>query len=192
MKSKRGFVFDTTCLNYFALTDSLHLIKEHLKANCFIPREVRQEINNGIKEYPALKLKLETILNAEWLHELRIDDLEDLRLFSKLIKRWGRDDRNHGEAAALVLARRYDLIAVIDDPVGRRASKTLDVLCTGTVGLIAMLVAIQAVDEEKAWRLHDQMTNLPSPYRSPIKERIKLAELVRDLEEKKWLDDFRL
>jgi predicted nucleic acid-binding protein len=80
------------------------------------------------------------------------------------------------------------LVAVIDDPVGRKASRSLDVICIGTVGLLAMLAALDEIDEEEAWRLHSQMTNLTTgPYRSPIKSKFDFSQLVKDVARKMHL-----
>jgi len=178
MQSKNGYVFDTTCLNYLALIDSLYLLEKQLSA-CFIPQEVKKEIDRGILEFPDIKSKLEVIQQATWLCELRIEEPDDLVLFEELKLRWGKKDRNNGEAAAIVLARRHNLIAVIDEDTGRTAAKSLGVTCVGTVGLLVRFAALGVVSTDVAWQLHEQITGLPSgAFRSLIKDRAGFEELV--------------
>lgn len=155
------------------------LLENCLGARCYIPKEVKAEVREGISVYPILKSHLEEVLNAEWLRELVIEDLEDLRLFARLKLRWGKADRNDGEAAALVLARRHNLIAVIDDPVGRKAAQRYGIECIGTVGLLASFVVAGFIDVEEAWVIHEQMIELADrPYRSPVKNKSDFDKLV--------------
>lgn len=181
MKSKNGYVFDTTSLNYFARTGCLHLLRDNLAA-CYIPKEVIAEVEVGIKEYPPLELSHKSILEAEWLQMLEITELEDLDLFARLVWRWGKADRNKGEAAALVLAKRHNLIAVVDDAVGRKAATTYGIPCVGTVGLLAMFAANGSINADEAWQYHDEMTRLvPGPYWSPLSSRADFDGLVEDM-----------
>ncbi len=146
---------------------------------CFVAKEVRNEIMKGIRKYPALELKLRPVLDALWLQELLVTEPDDLILFAKLKKRWGKEERNDGEAATLVLAKRYDLAAVIDEIIGRNAAGDYKVKCFGTVGVLARFAALEIVSRDDAWQLHEQMTNMPQdPYWSPVKSKQKFQEQV--------------
>ncbi|HEY3374930.1 MAG TPA: hypothetical protein VGK02_07715 [Candidatus Aquicultor sp.] len=178
MTSKKGYVFDTTSLNYFARTNCLHLLRDNLTAS-HIPKEVAIEVDLGISEYPDIAQSLMAIREADWLQTLEITELDNLDLFARLIRRWGKVDRNKGEAAALVLAKRYDLVAVVDDAVARRAATTYGIPYIGTVGLLAMFAANGSISPDEAWQYHDEMTRLPlGPYWSPISSRAEFDVLL--------------
>ena len=116
----RVLIFDTSCLNYFARTDNLSLLEDRYQGRAFVPAEVIAELEAGVDDHPELA----SIIGAGWYEVLRLEEPDDLILFSNLLKRWGEADRNRGEAATIVLAKRYGYVAVIDDLVGRQAARS--------------------------------------------------------------------
>jgi len=169
-----GHIFDTTCLNYFALTGQLHLLETRYGNQAYIPREVLSEIEDGIKNHPQLR----KILGVGWLKILRLEEPEDLIDFERLLMRWGKEERNRGEAATIILAKRFGLVAVIDERVGRATAKEFGLEITGTLGIIARMVRESVLSEDEGWTIHQDMVSInPGGLRSPISDREQFSEL---------------
>lgn len=166
-KRSRGVIFDATCLHYFALVHRLDLLEHRYGGNAHVGVEVLREIRNSALISPELNL----ILSAEWLQAERVVELDDLVVFNNLLRRWGRSDRNRGEAATLVLAKHYGWAAVIDDKKGREAAKEFGVSHFGIVGILARLAKENVLSAGDAWAIHEQMTSIdPGPYWSPLRK----------------------
>ena len=125
-------VFDTTCVLYFALTRHDDLLEEQYVGRCYLPNEVVVEIERGKAEHGY---NCSGLLKASWWQLLAITEPTDQALFFKLLNRWGKSDRNHGEAAALVLAKQLGCIAVVGDLQGRKVAKELGEQIIGTIGI---------------------------------------------------------
>lgn len=171
-----GFIFDTTCLNYFALTGNALLLEQRYRGRAFVSRDVVRELRNGSVEHPELG----GIIAAEWFEILRLEEPEDLAEYGRLLKRLGKKERNRGEAATIVLARRFDLVAVIDELAGRKAARVAGLKITGTVGILAGMARDSQLTESAAWGIHQEMVSIdPNGYRSPFSERAEFRRLCR-------------
>lgn len=173
---RREVVFDTTCLAYLTLTGHDDLLAERYGGRSYIPDEVRAELERGERE---LGLDYSRLLQATWWKPLAIVEPEDLALFFVLLRRWGREDRNHGEAAAIVLARRHGCVAIIDDAQGRKAAQAEGVPFVGTIGILARLAAEERLSVGEAWRIHTEM--VAAGFRSPLRTADELYRLVERL-----------
>lgn len=94
----RGYFFDTTCVNYFALTGYITLLENRYAGRAFVSKEVIDELRHGADKHPELK----PLLKKNWFRVIRLEEPEDLILFNRLLKRWGQAERNRGEAATIV------------------------------------------------------------------------------------------
>lgn len=172
----RGHIFDTTCLNYFALTNNLSLLDQRYHGQAYISREVLHELEDGVAGHP----QLETVVAADWFEVLRLEETGDLLDFERLLLRWGKNERNRGEAATIILARRFDLVAVIDERIGRVTAKEQGLVITGTVGIIARMVLEGMLAEAECWAVLQEMISInPGGFRSPIKTRKQFTNLCR-------------
>lgn len=181
MGLQENYIFDATCLNYLARTSNLCIIQDHI-GSCFLAKEVTEEITKGINDYPELEPHLSQVIGASWLQELTMTDINDLQLYTNLLQRWGRVDRNKGEAATIVLARRHGMVAVLDDRIARKAAIDLGIKFTATIALLAKLVVVGLITLDTAWQIHDDMVALPtSPFWSPIRDRAHFEQVVRDI-----------
>lgn len=175
-RRSRGVVFDATCLHYFALVHRLDLLKHRYGRNAHVADEVIREI----KESTLISPELHQILSADWLQVERLVDLEYLVIFSNLLRRWGRSDRNRGEAATLVLAKRYGWAAVVDDKKGREVAKEFGISYFGIVGILAKLTKESVLSAKHAWAIHQQMTSIdPGPYWSPLRNYNDFCSLLK-------------
>lgn len=166
-------VFDTTCPLYFTATGHDHLLAERYAGRSYLPDEVRREIERGesTHDYNCTRL-----LAASWWRALAITEPEDQELFFRLLRRWGKVERNRGEAAAIVLARRLGCTAVVDDRQGRNAARDLGVPFIGTVGILARITAEGRLGENDGWAVHQDMVALG--FRSPLRTEVEFRDLV--------------
>jgi predicted nucleic acid-binding protein len=169
-------VFDTTCPLYLTAAGHEHLLAERYGGRCYLPDEARAEIERGEAEH---NYNCRRLLTASWWRPLAIREPEDQALFFELLQRWGKLERNRGEAASIVLARRLGATAVIDDSQARRAAQTLGVPITGTVGILARLTVEGRLDELSAWAIHQGIVQLG--FRSPLHSDKDLRALVARL-----------
>lgn len=169
-----GFIFDTSCLNYFALTGNAFLLEQRYQGHAFVSRHVIQELRDGSKEHPELN----AILAADWFEVLRLEEPEDLVEFNKLLRCLGHDKRNQGEAATIVLAKRFNIVAVIDELVGRNFALGFGIEITGIVGILARMARDGQLTEAGAWSVHQEMVSInPNGFRSPISGRADFRKL---------------
>lgn len=156
-------VFDTTCGLYLAATGHDYLLAERYGGRAYFSNEAIKEMRRGEISHGH---NCASLLRADWWRELSIHEVEDLILFNGLLSRWGAVDRNRGEAAAIVLARRMNCTAIVDDRQGRNAAAGLGVRYTGTVGILACIAADGRLTVAGAWQIHQDIVNLG--FRSPM------------------------
>ncbi|MDQ3700763.1 MAG: hypothetical protein M3442_07580 [Chloroflexota bacterium] len=157
-------VFDTSCLAYFSDTGSAGLLLERYGGRAIVPVEVEAEFRRGMEVRGREDRR--ALLEARWWRSHRIELIEDLALFDQLIRRWGKLERNRGEAAALVAARRLGGVAVVDDRQARIAATDLGIPKTGTVGILVRLAVEGRLTIGEAAELHRRMVQLG--FRSPV------------------------
>jgi predicted nucleic acid-binding protein len=169
-------VFDTICPLYFTIPGHDDLLAERYGGHCYLPDEVRTEIERGEVGHGNNCARL---LTATWWKPLAITDPGDQALFYRLLTLWGKAERNHGEAAAIVLSKRLRCTAIIDHPQGRQAAKELGIPIVGTVGVLARITAEGHLDHSTAWTIHQDM--VAYGYRSPIRDGETFRQFVEGL-----------
>lgn len=167
-------VFDTTCPLYFTATGHLHLLEQRYAGRCYLPDEVRTEIERGEAAHAH---NCEPLLRASWWKPFAIEEPEDQQLFLQILQTWGRTERNRGEAATIVVARRLGAVAVVDDLQGRRAAQRHGVPVTGTVGILARMAVEGQVSLADGWAIHTEMVHLG--FRSPLHSEADFQSLVK-------------
>lgn len=170
----RLVVFDTSPLAYLCDAGALNLLEERYGGRAVIPDEVLSEFRRGMAA--GRHEQREPLLTASWWRPFRVETLEDVRLFENLRLRWGQAQRNRGEAAVLVAARRLRASAVIDDRQGATAARDLGIPSFGLLRILCMLVAEDRLSLAGAWALHTEISNLG--FRSPIVDGRQLEQLV--------------
>lgn len=170
-------VFDTTCPLYFTAAGHLELLEWRYAGHCYLPDEVRVEIERGEDEHGH---NCAPLLRASWWKPVAIEEPEDHALFLQLLQAWGKTERNRGEAAAIVLARRLGAVAIVDDLQGRRAAQRHGVPITGTIGILARLVAEGQLNPHDGWMFHTDMVQLGfrSPLRSEADFQVLLSQVM--------------
>lgn len=166
-------VFDTTCGLHFAAAGHDHLLEERYVDRSYFSNEAVAEIERGEAAHGHNCARL---LRATWWRELRITEPDDIALFNELLGRWGRADRNRGEAAAHVLARRLDCWAIVDDRQGRAAAKEFGVRHTGTIGLLAHIVVDGRLTLGEGWAVHEDFVALG--FRSMLKTEADFTAII--------------
>lgn len=127
-------VFDTTCLNHFALADRLDVLGGLLAGDqSYLPQVVEEEIRQGRDAHP----ELEQVLRLEWLERVRLDTVDRVTRFEVWSTRVGAGERDRGEASALVVAEEMQAIALIDDKDATRVGRACAVAVHGTIWLLA-------------------------------------------------------
>ncbi len=166
-------IFDTSCLLHLTAVGHENLLEERYGGRCYIPDEVETEIKRGEVDH---RFKCARLLQASWWKPLSITDPDDQALFFDLLRRWGKPDRNRGEAAAIVLAKRRRCTAVLDDSQGRRAAEILGIPKIGTVGILTLIAVDGRLDEESCWAIHEAMVQ--NGFRSPLRTEQEFRYLV--------------
>lgn len=169
-------VFDTTCVFYMTVTGHEDLLAERYGGRCYLPDEVCAEIRRGEVEFGY---DCRGLLEASWWRPLAVAEPEDQRLFFEILRRWGKQERNHGEAAAIVLARSLGCTAVLDDLNARKAAQHLGVPITGTVGILARIAAEGRLSQVEAWAIHEEMVRLG--FRSLVRTYEEFSQIVAAL-----------
>lgn len=141
-------VLDTSVLLNFLKVDRLDLLVD-LPGHAFLVTDhVRREVTE-----PIHASALGAALAESKLHEVRVDDPEELATFGLLAR---TNVLGVGECAALALATGRGFVAAIDDKVARKKATTLlgfdRYLGTADLMVIAIrggLIGVEAADEVK-------------------------------------------
>lgn len=168
-----GIVFDTTSVLYLTIAGHDNLLADRYGGRAHIPAEVIEELVRGETTNGGNCARL---LDGGWYRVAKVEEIEDVQLFLSLLRRWGREERNRGEAAAIVLARRHGYTAILDDRVGRNAATELGVRHTGTIGILIQMVASGTLTLNTAWLIH--MTLAEVGFRTPLKDKGHFSLLV--------------
>ncbi|MCD4772326.1 MAG: DUF3368 domain-containing protein [Bacteroidales bacterium] len=118
----RKIISNTTPILSLLKIDKLELLKE-IYGMVIIPRAVFQEIEKG-KDKPYYQ----NLSLVNWIRIEKIKNKESRTYFFDL------DD---GEAEVLILANEQNAdLVILDETMGRRYAKRLDINLTGTVGIL--------------------------------------------------------
>ena len=123
------WVFDTASLGNFLMSGSIFILENRFSRNAIITSQLFDEIYAGIKKYPKLKQVKGLIKNNTFkLYTLSEKERE---LYSDLIGHLGR-----GEASCIAVAKEQSAIVVTDDRTARKQCAQMDILVTGTIGIL--------------------------------------------------------
>jgi predicted nucleic acid-binding protein len=124
---------------------------------------VLTEIAKGVDKYP----ELESISSLEWLHQVNINEFEELKMFATYKGEFGGGpDRNLGESAVLAWTAVNGGIAIVDEEVGRGAALRDGIEAFGSLWLVIRGFRRQILDRATAEGLVDSL--IASEMRLPI------------------------
>jgi predicted nucleic acid-binding protein len=153
---------NTTVLSNFAAVHRLDLLRE-LVGHLYIPHEVYEEVLNGLEEgyefYNAFEAEIYPLADAGWIEVISMDH-EEVRIFHSLSRRL-----HHGEAACLAIAQRRHWAFLTDDRLARMTARSLDILVSGTLGVLVHGIKRGIVTVEEGDYLLRKM--IDRGYRSP-------------------------
>ena len=154
---------NTTVLSNFAAVGRLDLLKQ-LHGRLHILNEVWSEILDGLEEgyefYTGIEGQLHPLAEAGWIERGSMGDEEEFRLFQSLPRRL-----HHGEASCLAIARHRNWAFLSDDKLARKLARSLGIVVSGALGVLAQAVKRQLLTVEEADGLLSDM--IARGYRSP-------------------------
>jgi predicted nucleic acid-binding protein len=154
-------IINNTVLSNLALINKLALLK-YIFGKVYITPEVNQEVENGIKFGYSFQLHTKQAINEqEWLFLTRFDSSEFV-LFMELTEMI-----HIGEASCLAIAKKRRWIFLTDDFEAREHAKGLDVIVSGTIGVLKSSVYKKLITEEQGEDFLQFM--IENGYRSPVK-----------------------
>jgi predicted nucleic acid-binding protein len=154
-------VFDTCVLSNFALSDSLHIIKNFYGNSSYITDFVSAENLRGIlKGYSGLSRVTEAIKEG-WLKEITLSGTKEKALFESLSVSLG-----FGEASSIAVAKTRRYVFACDDRVARRESGLLGVKLTGTMGILVKAVKKKIINAKESDAILNRMVS--NGFYSPI------------------------
>lgn len=146
-------VFDTTALNYFALTGRLGLLEQVAAPfHCVAPAEVLTELRAGVAVHPELR----DTLNLPWVESVQLS-ADDLPLFARYKRQLGGGpNKNMGEAAVLAWCASNGGTAIIDESHARDLAHQDGIDVHGSLWLIQLAVKSSLLDHDAAVALIDE------------------------------------
>ena len=131
-------ITNTTLVSNFAAIGRLDLL-HYCWGNLHIPEQVFTEIQDGRMQgymfYDNIEREIAPFAPDGWLHLTSLQSPDEFLLFGKLL-----GDLHHGEAACLAIAAQRKWIFLSDDRAARSAVVKLNVLFSGTLGVLVSLV----------------------------------------------------
>jgi hypothetical protein len=155
------WVFDTVSLSNFLLSDSTFILKTRYRKRAMITSQVYDEIFTGISEYPKLA-SVEDLINKK-IFSLCVLSAKERTFYLDLIGHLGK-----GEASCIAAAKERSAIVVTDDRTARKQCSQMNILVTGTVGILKASLLDGEINTAKADEILQKMTVLGfySPVRS--------------------------
>ncbi len=141
-------VLDTSVLSPFARAVRLDML-DSLTADSrrLITRSVRDEIEAGCNEFPALSRSL----NLPWIETVRLDGPKELQLFGVYVHLLGDEEtRNIGESSVLAFAEVHHCIALCDDDTAVHIARSRYVDVRRSLALIIGGVKKDLLSERQA------------------------------------------
>ncbi|MGN9785102.1 hypothetical protein ACTMTF_26975 [Nonomuraea sp. ZG12] len=147
-------VFDAMCLNHFARAERLDVLRDLLAGDtCLTTHVVREEIREGVRAYPILQ----AVLDTDWLQLARLDTLEEIRCFTKWVRRIGSSERNLGEASVFSAAELSRGIAITDDREAVEVGRANGLEVHGTLWILARACEDGKLNEVAAGNIVDSL-----------------------------------
>ncbi|MFC7386629.1 hypothetical protein [Sphaerisporangium rhizosphaerae] len=149
-------VVDSSPLNYFARSNQLPIFAKLVAGSvCLITKAVEEELLRGGSKHAQLF----QASAQPWVTVVDESALDYLTLFSEYHDRLGRGSRNIGEATTLAYAEFHNIVAVIDDRVGRRHGVERGVKVTGTLELLCKGIREGYVEPGEATEVVDLLSD---------------------------------
>lgn len=148
--------FDTSPLSHFARAGILsELAALTADDERVVVQAVADEIKAGIPKYPELS----EVAALPWLVEVRVDSLQELRIFAQYARLLGSGARDIGEAATLAWSELNGATAIVDERAGTRLARQRGVEVHGTLWLIARGLRTDSISTRMAEDLVDQLND---------------------------------
>ena len=159
------YIFDTTVLSNLAAVGRLDLLEKRYRESALTTVEVSDELRRGLQAgYEHLEnvlLQIQAISPGGWLRIAAPESAAEHQLrgeFDLLL--------DPGEASCLALAISRGLVLVTDDLAARQLAQERDVLLTGTVGILLVLVRDSSLSLAEANAILAEM--IERRYRAPV------------------------
>jgi len=164
-------IANTTIISNFASVGRLALLRD-VVGRVFLSTEVYAEIQDGLATdsdfYAGIEQHIHPFAPDGWLRMTTLEGDEELRLF------WELPDALHrGEASCLAVAAHRGWALLTDDSRARKAARNMNVVVSGTLGVLVQAVRRGLLTSDDADALLAEM--LAAGYRSPYGS---LAQLV--------------
>jgi len=156
-------IANTTIISNFASVGRLDILKD-LLGQLYITTEVYAEIQDGLAEgydfYIGIESHMYPLASDGWLHLTSLEGEEELRIFSHMPAALHR-----GEASCLAVAVRRGMAFLTDDARARSVARELQVVVSGTLGILVRSVTEEHLSLEVADSVLNQM--IKAGYHSP-------------------------
>ena len=157
-------ISNTTLISNFASVGQLDLLRK-LWAKLFFSDQVFDEIQAGLNQGYLFYSEIDQVIfpfsQTGWLHLTALNSPDEFQLFGHL-----RTTLHSGEASCLAIAYHRQWTFLSDNKAARKASITLEVPVSGTLGVLLSLVRLGDLALPEADAILKQM--MLSGYRSPI------------------------
>ena len=146
------WVFDSsTLINLSAVDGLLGLVVLKFAGRAHIGDEVLRELDRG-PVGPRIR-------RIDWFKAEPLVLPKDLETYAGLRKRWGSTPfADRGEAATIVLGLAGRWRAVIDDGVGYRSARDLQLCCTRTPHLVVSFARCNWLTADEGWAALEEMS----------------------------------
>ena len=155
-------VFDSCCLSNFALSDSLFILESLYGSSPLITEFVSAEILRGIQNGHTNLAKIQDSIKKGRIGEISLITSDEKTLFSSLSISLGL-----GEASSIAIAKTRGFRFASDDKIARKEASRLDILITGTLGILKKAVLNNHVALEMGEIILSKM--ISQGFYSPIK-----------------------
>jgi predicted nucleic acid-binding protein len=157
---ERKWVFDTVSLSNFLLSESIFILENRYRRKAIITSQVYDEISAGFGKYPKLK-PIDVLIKNNIFKPCSLTEKER-KLFSDLIGHLGK-----GEASCIAIAKERSAIVVTDDRTARRQCLKMEILVTGTVGILKASLLDGSINRNQADDILKKM--IESGFYSPVR-----------------------
>jgi len=136
-------VFDSCCLSNFALSDSLFTLEALYGSSIYITEFVSAEILRGIQQGHKDLTRIQNLIKESRIGEKSLITTEEKTLFKALSISLGL-----GETSSLAIAKTRGFRFASDDKTARKEAKHLNIIITGTLGILKKAVLNDHVKPE--------------------------------------------
>jgi predicted nucleic acid-binding protein len=166
-------IANTTIISNFAAVGQLELLHTRFD-KLYIPDQVYEEIQTGLLQgysfYENIDQHIHPFAQTGWLHLTALNSSDEFQTFGKLL-----GTLHSGEASCLSIAYHRGWMFISDDKAARKASATLGISISGTLGILLSLVKENLLSLVDADDVLGRMVQVG--YYSPV---TSLSEIVND------------